>query len=78
MTKYLGNEVFDTTYAACDDYKPDMIKEFDEHKELMEFLTVSKSELPTTYSSHSSSVENICNHERTSNILAGYLESCFV
>ena len=39
----------------------------------MEFLTESKEELPTSYSSRVGPVENICNHERVGNILTAYL-----
>ena len=46
---------------------------FDDHQQLMEFLTESKEELPTSYSSRVGPVENICNYERVGNILTAYL-----
>ena len=38
----------------------------------MEFLTESKEELPTSYSSRVGPVENICNYERVGNVLTVY------
>ena len=67
--RHLGNEIFDTDFAMCDGLS-DMINHFDNHKDLMDFLT-SKDELPTAYSSHKSVTENICNYERIGNILTG-------
>ena len=46
---------------------------FDNHEGLMEFLTESKEELPTSYSSRVGPVDNICNYERVGNVLASYL-----
>ena len=46
---------------------------FDNHEGLMKFLTESKEELPTSYSSRVGPVENICNYERVGNVLASYL-----
>ena len=71
MSFFLGS--FDTTLLYCDEYKPDLIDMFDNHEELMEFLTESKEELPTSYSSRVGPVENICNYERVGNVLTGYL-----
>ena len=46
---------------------------FDKHQEFMKFLTESKEELPTAYSSRVGKIENICNYERVGDILAAYL-----
>ena len=46
---------------------------FDNHQELMKFLTESKTELPTSYSSSVGPVENICNDARIGDILSAYL-----
>lgn len=55
----------------CEDYKEKLLEEFTDHQGLKEFLTVSKQELPTSYSSREGLVTNICNYERIGNVLTG-------
>ena len=66
-----GNNQFDTTLLACDDYKQSVMDDLTAHQGLTEFLTVSKEELPTSYSSREGLVPNICNYERVGNVLTG-------
>ena len=66
-----GNTVYDTMLLECQDYKEEVLKLFTDHPGLTEFLTVSKQELPTSYSSREGLVKNICNYERVGNVLTG-------
>ena len=61
--------MYDTSLIECADYKDEALQLFRDHAELMDFLTVSKLELPTAYSSREADVVNICNYERVGNIL---------
>ena len=63
--------MYDTTLVECEDYKEEVLALFTAHAGLTEFLTISKQELPTSYSSREGLVKNICNYERVGNVLTG-------
>ena len=71
MSYSLGNSVYDTSLVLCEDYKEELLKIFTDHQGLTDFLTVSKKELPTSYSNREGLVTNICNYERVGNVLTG-------
>ena len=71
MSSSPGNTMYDTSVVLCEDYKDELLKIFTDHQGLTDFFTVSKKELPTSYSSREGLVINICNYERVGNVLTG-------
>ena len=67
----LSHTVYDTGLVECEAYKEQAMQIFTQHQGLAQFFTVSRQELPTSYSSREGVVTNICNYERVGNVLTG-------